>query len=305
MLENRGKLPAERRGEIDLGEELMLTAGGGEDHVGLQPRGGGQHDIGGDVAGMERQHKRGLPLREKGGDVAAAEGQSLPAEPFCKRRAESDDVGLTVRADHRDLPFLDDREIPIGGEGEIAFAAAEIQHLQHALLRKPRKDLINILKETVDLTEFRALAVIDPPVGITDAEGDEKVTGRAFRQDVLFASVMRGRGDPLPALGISENGELSFGGALSLRVAARREDVHLSVAVKYGKQRLRRLLLHEIAVIGLAVGSKGLKLKTGAVLQRDPAAFRPENASVKGAAEDDLFQGVLPDDLPKQGKKLF
>ncbi len=194
MLQNRRKEGSGTGSGGKFGKELMVTAGSGEDDVGFPLRGGRENNVGRDVTGVEREDEGGLFCRLKRGDVTAEEGEALPVQPGGEGGTEGDDVLLPVGADHRDIPAHHLGEEPIGGKGQIAFPTAKAENVKLAALRETGINVFDVLKETIDLTEFGALAVKDLSLAVGEAEGDEKFTGNAFPENAVLFTVVRLRG---------------------------------------------------------------------------------------------------------------
>ena len=91
--------------------------------------------------------------------------------------------------DRKIKTVLYDGEKMIGGEGEIALSTAEIEDIE-LLLLETRRDLSNIMKETVNLAELGALFVENTAVFVGHAEGNEIVIANTLAKEGLFFAVM-------------------------------------------------------------------------------------------------------------------
>lgn len=81
----------------------------------------------------------------------------------------------------------------IEGKGQVRFSAAEVDDAQgtaHAA-GKAGKYILENLQESIDLPEFGVMPRKHFPLGIHDAQADQKVAGRSFCNGVIFDMVMR------------------------------------------------------------------------------------------------------------------
>ena len=75
-------------------------------------------------------------------------------------------------------------------EGQICFAAAEIDDFQGLVLRQVWEDILHDFKVTVNLTEFVVAAREYGSVFAHNPKADQKITGNARRQYIIFCAVV-------------------------------------------------------------------------------------------------------------------
>ena len=83
--------------------------------------------------------------------------------------------------------FFKHPQIIVQREGQIAFAAAEVDDPQRTLRRQIAEGIVGDLKEAVDLPEFGVVLLEHFALRRHDAQLDEKVAGLSVFDDVMLS----------------------------------------------------------------------------------------------------------------------
>ena len=195
----------QQRRAAQLRPQLLVAAGRAQDDLRAGADAAVHRVVGGDVAGVQRDHHVDRPRREAA-HVAELEGQAaaglvLQAEAARGAVAELDHVGLQVDAGHPGLAAQRLGQVGMDREGQVALAGAEVQHLQRRLAgpaalgqrRRAGERMVEDLDELVDLLPFARHRGHELVRGVGDAERGEPGRG-GVDQAALGAVVGRRHG---------------------------------------------------------------------------------------------------------------
>ncbi len=175
---------------VHRGVQLMLAAGDGEDVLRALLDRVVQGVVGGGVAGVECDHHvHPLAVQHVLRDVRVHEAQSAVAVFFGDGVAVRDHVRFQVVADDGYVHAPFDGEIVIEDEGQITFAAAEVQD-RDRLPVAVREGLVDQLDEAVDLPVLVVTGLDDPVVRREDAEIHQRRDRLALGEQVALLAVV-------------------------------------------------------------------------------------------------------------------
>ena len=295
FLLQHGVLRDEIKGvRVEVLQKLLLTAGGGENDARTECNRLAEHDVGGDVAGVERDgqmHRRRVGVVV---DVAGVKGKPAVAEVSGRLGAEGDHVRLAVDAHHLHLAPHRHGEVVVDGEAEIAFAAAEVKYVQLARLRQIAVNFRHVLDEAVDLPELRLLFVVDAPVRVRDAERREKRL--AAVKGIGLGAVVRGERDGFAVGGagggkfrLAEDGLTAAFRSAVFRLRAVPDQIDLRKAAERRRKpvRVRRA---DVFMQRLAVGRARLQLQDRLAAELDQLPVYARHRAVGGLGRHQLFE---------------
>ena len=111
---------------LELGQQLVLAAGYGEDHGAAGANGTVESDVGRRVTGVQADDEIDTGECVVAGDVADFEPKPVRAELPGQRLAVIDDIGLEVEPDDLDVPIVKCSEEMMERKREVGLARAEI-----------------------------------------------------------------------------------------------------------------------------------------------------------------------------------
>jgi len=121
-----------------------------------------------------------LPIKTKSGELQISH-DFLAGRHYVLASIQSGDSAVALQQVTEQM---------LSGEGEVTFAAAEIDNIESAVCGQCIDDIVNEFQKAVDLAELSGVAVANSAIGCHDARVNQEWTGLSGWDQIITTSIM-------------------------------------------------------------------------------------------------------------------